>query len=316
MLKVCIIGSSGHYGYAVERMAEKSGDFYITAVSDCPAINCDAKQYENYLYMLDKEKPDIAVVNPYLCYNAQISIECLRRGINVFAEKPAATTLDDLTELKKVYTESGKIYSSMTALRFAHGFIAAKEFVDSGGIGEVRLIHSQKSYKLGQRGDMYKNNKLYGGTIPWVGFHAVDWIYYFAKKKFLNVFAAQSRIGNRDHGDLEMTAACSFVLEDEIIATVNIDYLRPNEAGTHGDDRIRIVGTHGIVEVRNSEAFVIDGSSERKLPNTKEVHIFDEFIKAVRGEKNELPKAEDAFYVTEVCLKARLSAEKGEMIKI
>jgi predicted dehydrogenase len=234
----------------------------------------------------------------------------------VFSEKPAATTLDNLTELKKAYAESGKIYSSMMALRFAPGFIAAKEFADAGGIGEIRLVHAQKSYKLGTRGDMYKNKKLYGGTIPWVGSHAVDWIYYFTKKKFANVFAAQSRIANCGHGDLEMTAACNFVLEDEIIATANIDYLRPDGARTHGDDRIRIVGTLGIVEVRDGEAFAIANSGERKLPNTKETHIFDEFIKAVKGEKNELPKAEDAFYVTEVCLKARLSAETGGIIEI
>jgi len=295
----------------MERASEKSDDFYIAATADGPE-----KSETDYINMLEKEKPDIAVVNPYLCYNAKVSLDCLRHGINVFSEKPAATTLNDLTELKKAYTKSGKIYSSMMALRFAPGFIAAKEFADAGRIGEIRLVHAQKSYKLGFRGDMYRDNKLYGGTIPWVGSHAVDWIYYFTAKRFLNVLAAQSSIANRGHGGLEMTAACSFVMEDEIIATASIDYLRPSEAKTHGDDRIRIAGTSGIVEVRSGEAFAVDGAGERKLPNTKEMHIFDEFIKAVKGEKNELPKAEDAFYVTEICLKARLSAETGEMIKI
>ena len=110
MLKVCIIGNSGHYGYVTERAGKKNGDFYIAAVTDGPE-----KSGTDYIDMLEKEKLDIAVVNPYLVYNSQVSIECLQRDINVFSDKPSATTLEDLSKLKKAYSESSKVYSTMMA---------------------------------------------------------------------------------------------------------------------------------------------------------------------------------------------------------
>lgn len=328
MLKVCIIGESGHFPLATNRAVE-SKNFVITAVADgsektgCENVlahtrkaNPDARKYTDYIEMLNAEKPDIAVVNPYLTYNAKVSIDCLNRGIHVFCEKPAVTALDDLNKVKDAWQKNGVLFSVMLASRFAPAVVAAKEFITEGGIGDLRLINTQKSYKLGNRSAMYRNKEFYGGTIPWVGSHAIGWINHFAQKKFLTVFAAQSCMENNGHGDMEVTAACNFTLEDEIIATASIDCLRPSAAATHGDDRIRAVGTKGIVEVCGGEAFVIDDSGERVLPLAPQKHIFDEFIKAVRGEANVLPSVDESFYITEICLKARMSAESGVLVKI
>jgi len=328
MLKVCIIGGSGHYSYATERGYLCNAE--IIAIAEGPdKSRCDhvyteickkytnVKYYTDYTIMLDEENPDIAVVNPYMIYNAKISIDCLKRGIHVFSEKPAATTLGDLADLAEAYKKYGKIYSNMMDLRFAPGFYEAKLFIDAGGVGEVRLLNARKSYKLGTRGDMYKNSELFGGLIPWVGIHAVDWFYYFTGSKFLSVYASESQQGNKGYGDLGMTAVCHFNMENEVIATVTIDYMRPEGAITHGDDRVRIVGTSGVVEVQGGEAYAIDATGEKELVFTKpRIHIFDEFIKAVSGEANNLPTAKDAFYVTEVCIKARMAAETGKVIKI
>ena len=55
----------------------------------------------------------------------------------------------------------------------------------------------------------------------------------------------------RDIGDLEVTAQLMMTLENGVSAQVSADYLRPANAATHGDDRVRAAGTHGVIEVRD-----------------------------------------------------------------
>lgn len=327
MLKVCIIGEVGHHAYAV-RAAANSDKFIITAVSDGPeragctkafdaaaALNPDTVKYDDCIEMLDSEKPDIAVVNPYCAYNARVSMECMKRGIHVFSEKPVAVTLGELDALREAHKKSNTVFSSMMAIRYTPWFAAAKRAADGGAIGEIRLMNAQKSYRLGKRGGMYLSRKLYGGTIPWVGSHAIDWLHWFSGKKFLEVYALHSSAANQGHNDLEVSAACNFKMENSIAATVSIDFLRPAKAPSHDDDRIRIVGSTGILEVRGNKVYLINENGEQTLENAEAVNIFDEFVKAVHGEPNDVVTAEDAFYITEACLRARESADMGKVVK-
>lgn len=327
MTKVCIIGDVGHFSHAV-RAAAESDSLCISAVSDgveragCEKAfkavsehNPSAKRYADYIEMLDAEKPDIAVVNPYCAYNARVSIECMRRGINVFSEKPAAVTLAELDALREAHRTSGVAFSTMMAIRYTPHFAAAKRAVEAGAVGEIRLMNAQKSYRLGKRGGMYLDRRLYGGTIPWVGSHAIDWLYWISGKKFSEVYARHSRMANKGHNDLEVSAVCGFEMEDEICATVSIDFLRPASAPSHDDDRLRVVGSSGVLEVRGGKVYLIKENGEQTLENAEPVNIFGEFVKAVEGKPCDAVSAEDSFYVTEACLRARESADTGKVVK-
>lgn len=84
---------------------------------------------------------------------------------------------------------------------------------------------------------------------------------WLSGKKPVSVYASHSRSFNRGHGDLEVSALCHFLLEDEIMAGISIDYLRPSRAPTHDDDRIRAVGVHGILEVREGKVYLLSEDS-------------------------------------------------------
>ncbi len=56
--------------------------------------------------------------------------------------------------------------------------------VEVGLVGEPILISSQKSYKYGaERPWFYKGRKTYGGTIPWAGIHALDFMRWVADQR-------------------------------------------------------------------------------------------------------------------------------------
>src|SRR5207249_5088681 len=76
-------------------------------------------------------------------------------------------------------------------------FRAARQAVQQGAIGEPILISSQKSYKYGaKRPWFYRERKTYGGTIPWVGIHALDYMEWVSGQKYTHVAAYE---GNKAH---------------------------------------------------------------------------------------------------------------------
>ncbi|MFS8579305.1 MAG: hypothetical protein LOD88_04685, partial [Novibacillus thermophilus] len=121
----------------------------------------------------------------------------------------------------------------------------------------------------------------------------------------------------QDHGELETTALCHFTMEDGVFASASIDYLRPETAPSHGDDRIRVAGTKGVVEVQNGDVHVINGlEGVRKLEPKDPGNIFQDFLQHIRGQKECLIGAEDSFYVTEICLRARQSADENRVVEL
>ncbi|MFO7154433.1 MAG: Gfo/Idh/MocA family oxidoreductase [Caldicoprobacter oshimai] len=328
-MKVVIIGSSGHYNYAIEGIRE---DKDVTIVGVAPGsegedvspayqaackIGHAPKVYDDYRIMLDEVKPDIAVVNCFFGHHARVTMQVLERGIHAFVEKPVATTFEDLEQLKEAHSRSGVHLAAMFGIRYSAHFITAWNLVKDGVVGEIRLMNAQKSYKLGQRSDFYKSRSTYGGTIPWVGSHAIDWLYWFSGQKFESVFASHSTRYNLEHGDLEVSALCHFTFSNEVFGSVSIDYLRPKQAPTHDDDRLRLVGTRGVLEVRNGKVYLINDDIDgiREVPLLPKQNIFIDFLRQIRGEGECLVTAHDSFYVTEACLKARQSADEGKVIR-
>ncbi|MBM7582242.1 putative dehydrogenase [Caldicoprobacter guelmensis] len=328
-MKVVIIGSSGHYNYAIEGIKEDRGVIIVGVapgsegedISPAYRAACKIghvpKIYDDYRTMLDEVKPDIAVVNCFFGHHARVTMQVLERGIHAFVEKPLATTFEDLEQLKEVHSRSGVHLAAMFGIRYSAHFITAWNLVKEGVVGEIRLMNAQKSYKLGQRSEFYKSRSTYGGTIPWVGSHAIDWLYWFGGQKFESVFASHSARYNREHGELEVSALCHFTFSNEVFGSVSIDYLRPKQAPTHDDDRLRVVGTRGVLEVRDGKVYLINDEIDgiREVPLMPKQNIFIDFLRQIKGEGQCLVTAHDSFYVTEACLKARQSADEGKVIR-
>jgi len=178
------------------------------------------------------------------------------------------------------------------------------------------MLNGQKSYKAGKRSPLFHQRETYGGTIPWVGIHALDWVLWFSGQKVKTVSAVQSAMVNNGNGSMETTAICLFQLEDEVVAHINIDYLRPQNADTHGDDRIRIAGTSGVIEVRGGNVYLINGDAkgEHILPLQQPPKIFQDFVESLDGKKSCLITAEQSLYFTRVCLTAQKAADCGQII--
>jgi len=328
-MKVCIIGTRGHHKYVFEGLRQMP-DVHLIGISagvsedSVDKLNSWSHEYrqtpvifDNYGAMLDQQQPDIVVVCGPFELHAQMCIDAFERGMHVFCEKPVALTRQELDTLRRAYEHADAHFSAMMGLRYDPAFYTAWQAVRNGAVGTVRLMDARKSYRLGERPAYYHTRTTYGGTIPWVGSHAIDWIYWFSGKAFETVYATHSTQHNYNNGDLEMSALCHFTLSNEVFAAASIDYLRPSNAPTHGDDRIRIAGTDGVIEVRGGQVFLINNSTagEVILPPQCERQIFKDFVEGIQGRTAHLIGADDIWAVTEACLLARQSADEGTVLQ-
>jgi predicted dehydrogenase len=301
----------------VEIVGASSGcsDNLSGVLSQCKAVGAEPAVYDDHIKMLDELKPDAVVINGPFNLHARMCIEAMERGINVLCEKPVALTLEDLGRIETAYHKTnGLLLMSMVGLRYEPCFMTAWKAVKEGAVGKVKLIHTQKSYKLGTRPDFYKSRKTYGGTIPWVGSHALDWIYWFSGSEFDSVLASHTAEDNYGNGDLEIAAQCQVMMKNGVQASASIDYLRPLSAVTHGDDRVRVAGTQGVIEVLGGKVTLIDSEGLRELLPTADVGVFSDFSNHVQGRSKALVSTEDTFVLTRACLLARESADTEKLI--
>jgi predicted dehydrogenase len=327
-MELCIIGSRGHQSYVLDGLKDIP---YVKITGISPGTEDDhvedinrifgnraqgAEVFSDYYSMLDSLKPDVVSIAGPLEKHSQMCIDAFELGIHVFCEKPVAINLKELNKLKNAFARADVHFTSMMGLRYEPAFYTAWCSVNDGIIGEVRLINAQKSYKLGHRPKYYSKRETYGGTIPWVGSHAIDWVHWFSGESFQTVYAAHSSKDNCGLGELEMTALCLFSLTNDIFASVSIDYFRPDSVSTHGDDRIRIVGTRGIIEVTKGKVFLINNNTNGKIGLKVEFdrQIFSDFIEHINGNSVSLIDAEETFTVTKACLLARQSADERRVI--
>jgi len=327
-MKLCMVGCRGHFGYVLNDLpllpnvsvvgvsAGTPEDKPTALIEGARKAGHEPEVFDDYREMLERQRPDVVCVDGPYERHAEMCVEAFRRGIHVFCEKPVALTMEDLSAVESAWRESGRQFAGMMGLRYDPAVYAAWTIVKSGAIGDVRLVDTRKSYRLGERPGFYRKRATYGGTIPWVGSHAFDWIAWFSGRRFQTVCARHSTAANRGHGDLEATALCLFTLEEDVLASASIDYLRPSNAPTHGDDRIRAVGTRGVVEVMGGSVHLINGeeAGERAMPAACDRSIFRDFAGQIAGGPAGLVSGEETIELARISLLALRSADEGRIV--
>jgi predicted dehydrogenase len=100
---------------------------------------------------------------------------------------------------------------------------------------------------------------------------------------------------------------------------LHMDYLRPDAAPTHGDDRLRLAGTAGVVEHQEATGVtVISGKLKPRtitdLPENRS--LFLDFLDSVYNQKPAGLSLSDIYRVNEIVLAARESAERRAFVKV
>lgn len=281
---------------------------------------CDPREYKTLKEMLETEKPDILVVDCRFTERYPAEKMALEMGINVYADKPIAVREDELLDLYATVKRTGKTLWAMDTVRYDAWYHTARKLVDGGAIGKVRMVNCQKSYRLGKRLAFYGDRRYYGGTIPWVTIHSIDMIRMITGREMLRVYSQQNRADNGGYGDMESITTSCFEMQDDILATVNTDYYRPENTHSHDDDRMRVVGTDGIVEVirrdGDHEVRLINAEFNGVVEQEQPPFIFEDFVHTLEGKGQGLLDIDESFRNAYVAICAQKSADERRIIEM
>ena len=348
-LRIGMIGREGHIGYVLDELDSVRGArvaAYAFEDGDW-TFNCDGSRrggtydmsvhrrwvesqswsrsrlrlYETYQEMLEKESLDLVVVCLPFVRNAYAIAAAAGAGRHVLTEKPVAVTISDLDMVEKAVRRSGIRLSAMFAMRYLPNIYTVRNAVERGDIGRPILARAQKSYQWGdERPWYYRHREIYGSTILWVGIHAVDYLCWATGLEVRKVSGFHSNLTHPDYAGVQDNAVISLELDGGATAAVTMDFLRPSGAPTHGDDRLRIAGSEGIVETMDPDGRVRllrKQKAPRELePEAPPASLFADLVSELRGEGTHLIGPSDAIEVTRVCIVATQAAETGRVLSI
>lgn len=319
-MKIAMIGASGHWGLCLPKTFDESREFVAVApgspgesvehlVSNLRGLGYAPRIYADYRELLRAEKPDVAVVDNFYGEHGPVILDAFAAGCHVFSEKPVAVTQEQLDRLEEVWKKAGTSFAAMFNYRYNGAFRRAWQLIREGKVGKVRLLNAQKSYKFGTRPDFMTRRETYGGTLLWVGIHAIDWILWMSGGQVETVTALQCAAEAPNGLCPETTALAQFGLNDGMMASLTVDYLNPAQAPRHGDDRIRVVGTEGVLEVRDNGIILINGDGVQRPENLPDGDIFGDFLEQCRGKGKCLLSGEETFAAARAAILAQNAAD-------
>lgn len=329
-MRLAIIGLKGHQTVVTEG-AKLLGDVELVAYSDDePSMHkkflsrvptaTKAQSYTDWKMLLQHAVFDVACVADENGVRVEQLLALIERGVDIVSEKPLTTTLADLARVEAALAKSKSHLTMLLTMRHENPYIEVKRLVAEGAIGKVCQVEAQKSYRLESRLEWFKHKDRLGGIIPYIGIHPVDLIRWTTGLEFTHVAGFQGTEGYRDSmGETESHASLLFKMSNGASAVARLDYLRPHASDSHGDDRLRIAGTEGIIEVLPPNK-TIQLVTNKKGPETitpkPTNNLFVEFVHAIKQNRLSRIPAADCILATRLVLKAREAAERGEILSL
>jgi predicted dehydrogenase len=319
-IRLGILGLEGHIGELLDPLPQLP-DVELVGISDAsaplratvakrPEVG-GTRQYADHVQLLDREKPDVVGICGNHLERPGLIRACAQRKINVVSEKPLAIDRAGFEQVKRDVAQSGIRLSMIVSMRFLPEFQALRQAVASGQVGEVVQVTAQKSYKLGARPEWMKHRKSFGGSIPYIGIHLVDLMRFTTGRDLIHIASHETHVGRPDIGDMENTAISMFRLDNGGNGSFHLDYCRPETASSHGDDRLRIAGTKGVVEYMENVGVTLmaaDRPQRRIEPLPPARSYFTDYLESVySGKPSGLPLA-DIYRANDIVLTARDAA--------
>jgi predicted dehydrogenase len=326
-LTLAFIGLKGHQfmmldaipaipGIEILAVADDNAEA-LKRVPEFPGATPKTKTYLDYRELLANHKPDIVVEAGADGDRVDVITACAERGFHFICEKPLAMDLPGLDRVRRAISDSGVHCTMLLTMRLEPPYIALRQALRSGLVGEVTQAGGQKSYRLGVRPAWQKSHTTFSGILPFIGIHLVDLVRWTTGREFTEVMAYASNLGHPEMGDMEDNGCLLARLDNGASAALRLDFCRPAAAPTHGDDRLRIAGNRGVIEARDGAVTTITqttGPRELRLPAP--VDLLADFVKTVqKGTPPYIPFA-DCVRATEIVLRAKESAQTGRPMPI
>jgi predicted dehydrogenase len=259
--------------------------------------------YEDYLEMIDREKPDLVAICTRGEHHASMAVQVARAGVKmIFCEKAIACSMKEADAVLEACRDVA--FNTGVLRRFDTRYHAARQVIARGDIGQPKVaVH-------------YASTNLLHGHI-----HSVDTLMYLlGDPQVESVWGELRPRGTKiEHNRIDQDPN----------AVYHIAFAGGLEAWTvpagHWD--FEVIGTEGAVrgmnngadwELRKAQpagrrAYLLPAAYQPPAPFSATVYLLEDIVKAFEEGRPTLGNAEVTHRATEVCLAVAESHRQGNV---
>lgn len=317
-----------HYGHigGMFSSAAKSPDGEIVGMVEANDAlyarytrNLDIPRFNSLEQMLETARPELVLEGVVHREKVEVVEQCAAAGANVLLDKPLCYDLDDLERMRCAVKESGIALSMWFTSRSYPPFLAVREAILAGELGEIVSIISTHPHKTNRETGTpwYFDSDQYTGTFHDVACHGVDQVRWLTGAECVGVHALQTCKKFVEEPRLIDHAQASFQMSNDSLATLTADWLTPEQSPSFGDTRVIIMGTEGSAHLRayaGDHVLIVSnakGAYEPDFPEDCGGVFVQELIESLREGRDSFISTKDVFAVSNACLMAQESAKQG-----
>jgi len=330
LIKFAVIGLDHNHILGITAAVIRGGGklvaFYSTlpkAIASFKKIYPDARLAQSEDEILNDSSIQLIASASIPNLRAPLGIRAMRHGKDFLSDKPAMTTLEQLAEVRKVSTETGRMFAIMYSERLeVKAAVQAGYLIRDGAIGKVVQTVNIAPHQVNapSRPEWFWDPEQYGGILCDIGSHQADQFVYYTGSTEADVAASQiANVSHTDHpkfqdfGDMMLHGNGG-------AGYVRVDWFTPDGLGVWGDGRLFILGTEGYIELRKyidiagrpggNHLFIVDKKGTRYIDCNQVVLPFGpQFVSDILNRTHTAQNQQQALLATELVLKAQKNAK-------
>lgn len=216
--------------------------------------------YASHEELLRKEQLDlISICTPDNLHLAP-ALDAAAKGVNLFIEKPIASTVDEAQAIAVACEEAGTKLGIGYLLRFDPRYAHARELITTGKIGAPIHLYARRNSARTE------GPRRYGGKLPLalhVTVHDVDIALWMLEgQRPISVYAQQT---DRLLGPMGTQDSIAAIVRFSDGTIVNFESAWSLPSGTRHmiDARLELIGTKGLFEVQCGDSGLYFADNER-----------------------------------------------------
>ena len=257
MIKIGVLSLAHQHGEAyISNLRLMEGVELVGVADDDPmrgqtvAAHNRAKYFHTYEDLLEA-KPDGVIVCTENNRHRSLVEMAASLGIHVLCEKPIATTLEDARAIVEACEKAGVLLMTAFPMRFSAPLLEIKARLDNGDFGDVYCFNATNQGELPtkHRAWFIDPQLAGGGAIMDHTVHLVDIMRWFTGAEVKTVYARSNRIFHADEVQVETGALEMLTFDNDVFATIDASWSRPQYWPTWGGLTFEMVAQRGAVLV-------------------------------------------------------------------
>jgi len=328
-LRFAILSFEHMHAFSYAAQFEGIADAELVAVADHnPARLAQVREqfpavqgfYSDYKGLLEHSDVDAVIIATANSEHKDVAILCAEHSKHIMCEKPLALNVADCRAIIDAARTAGVKLMTAFPVRFSPAAVQAREMVQNGDLG--RLLGICTSNHGSMPGSWFvEKEKSGGGAVIDHTVHVVDVLRWILDDEVSSVYAEYD---TRLHNDLKVEDVGQLLLTFGKGTAVSLDtsWSRPKSFSIWGDVKMDFKGTKQNLSVNcfPQQIHHYDDTTMRHsgfdVGENLDLLMIEEFIAAIRENRQPLVTGEDGLRALEVALAAYESGERKAPVAV